>query len=782
MEKITLNINGKHGGLLELDVREIIESRDGLSMTLNDKACHLINPGQRLILKRHIYCDDGSSYALTEYVTVLSEDGNHVLTTTLPPRRKVMIDWDSPEFRVVDGNGGERGFIVVKCGTPHNIFAQDLDMAALRKPQVGEGYTGTECGHEIVFYNYQGDEVYRTADVAVLLKRSDREVTIDDCIQSADTVETCGKPYRSVDEYRYDFMPERASRDCLIVYFDESEKDEVIQVVMGASYFIPKYNPFYWYYVNYTDGRNGRNYETDKYGDMVKHCILWGDAWWDNVLNTSMPNNYVAENRTYTTGGRSGAALALNNAYWDVNTGIGMKGDLTSLGSDDEFKDAFVEHLKETLIPDIIDMERVKYSPMICPEGDTRRWKFYKWVSADNPDDALYTTVWYTADNTDAGKPVNAYSKKSDGNFELLSRNTVEFAVFHNLETGDTYALLNTGTGRYYYPTDEIAARNNNLSTATGITFSLHFRKRAMIADEDRGENTQATSGNVYYDGWYIDSDSGDTAWWNGFDYNGSGFSASTFEEYINESGLTSDLIGYLNFTDNDVYYRKLKVSQTFIRLLFYDSTDPLTQRLLYTSTVFLDGGTLYGKYIKQLLYMEDSGYTATMDDNENALVVFCGSNAASARVDTEINITNEYDRTKSAEGFNIYLFAEDKMYGMENGSRTIYMKVEFNHAGNGKTLPMIQWPKSGSRYTALTVSNFMESLYIPIELAYYEDKYVYYIPSAFENGADGNIRLVLFEPKIDNESETANINAELARPLPGDWEQQIKDMASQID
>ena len=691
MERITININGEHGGLLELDVKEIIESREGLSITLNDKACYLINPGQRLIMKRHIYCDDGSSYTLTEYVNVLSEDENHVLITTLPPVRKTMLDWESPDFRIVDGVNGGRSFVVVKCRTPHNIFAQDLDMGRLRKPQAQEGYAGTDYGQEIVFYDYEGNETYRTSDIAVLLKRSDREVTIDDCLQHVDTVDTCGKEYKSVDEYRYDFVPERASRDCLIVYFDKAERDGVIRSITSASYFVPKYNPFYWYYVNYVEDRNGRSYETDRYGDYVKRCVLWGDSWWDNVLNSLMPNDYMAENRTYTIGGRSGAVLAFNNAYWDVNTGIGTKGDLTSLGSDDEFKDAFVEHLKETLIPNVIDMERIKYSPMVY-EG------------------------------------------------------------------------------------------TNILSTATAITLSLHFRKRVMIPDEDRDENTQVTSGNVYYDGWYIDTDSGDTTWWNGYEYNGSGFSETTFRPFINESGLTSDLIGYLNFTDNDVYYRKLKVSQSFMRLLFYDSTDPLTQRLLYTSTVFLDGGTLYGKYIKQLLYMEDSGYTATMDDNENALVVFCSSNAASARVDTEINITNEYDRTKSAEGFNIYLFAQDRTYASENGRRTIYMKVEFNHAGNGKTLPMIQWPKRGSRYTALTVSNFMESLYIPIELAYLDGKYVYYIPSAFENNTDGNIRLVLFEPKIDNESETVNVNAELARPLPGDWQQQIDDMASQIE
>ena len=87
---------------------------------------------------------------------------------------------------------------------------------------------------------------------------------------------------------------------------------------------------------------------------------------------------------------------------------------------------------------------------------------------------------------------------------------------------------------------------------------------------------------------------------------------------------------------------------------------------------------------------------------------------------------------------------------------RTIYMKVEFNHAGNGKTMPMIVWPKSGETYVPLTVNNFIDSLYIPIKLTYINGKYVYYIKDAYRN-EDGNISLVLFEPKLDfieNEGE----------------------------
>jgi hypothetical protein len=289
---------------------------------------------------------------------------------------------------------------------------------------------------------------------------------------------------------------------------------------------------------------------------------------------------------------------------------------------------------------------------------------------------------------------------------------------------------------------------------------SFHFRERTIISGETEQEvlflrkrNTNLTSGNVYSDGWFINPDSGDTIWWNGLKSESSTFPKDDFEKFMENSGLTSDLIGCLNFTDNDIFYKKKKVSQSFVRLSFYNSPDPIEQKLLYYSTIFIDATELYGKYVKQLMYMEDNDLfneKKNKDLNLNAAVVFY---SGGTRLDTKMVITNEFDRTKSSEGFNLYLFAEDKNFNLENGEKTIYMKVEFNHAGNGKTLPMIMWPKVNGEYVSLTMDNFIENLYIPIKLTYINDRYVYYIPDAYKN-ENGNIDLVLFEPKIDYEDD----------------------------
>ena len=126
------------------------------------------------------------------------------------------------------------------------------------------------------------------------------------------------------------------------------------------------------------------------------------------------------------------------------------------------------------------------------------------------------------------------------------------------------------------------------------------------IDEDKRYLNSNYTSGNVYYDTWHVDPDNRETIWWNDYNYTGNTFIPDDFKDFDDENGYKSDLIGYLNFTDADVYYRKKKISQSFLRLSFYNSKDPVEQKLLYYSTIFLDSGELYGKYIKQLSNLKD--------------------------------------------------------------------------------------------------------------------------------------------------------------------------------
>ena len=173
-----------------------------------------------------------------------------------------------------------------------------------------------------------------------------------------------------------------------------------------------------------------------------------------------------------------------------------------------QVNELFVKKIKNSIIPDFIDLEKIKYAPAFIEEK--------------------------------------------------LNEETVE-------DTGGTTYL------------------------ATGLTFNLHFRTRIS------GETSYD-----FEDVWHL-NDAVET--WNG---NGIDDTPKTREGlYTDENFVnSSNLIGYLGFTDDDIYNQKNRVKQSFIRLSFYDSDNPLTQNLLYYSTIFFDSGDLFGKYVKRKNYI----------------------------------------------------------------------------------------------------------------------------------------------------------------------------------
>jgi hypothetical protein len=682
METIQMNLTSPVYGYKALNVTEMTECNGELLISLSGKECYDIYQNQQLMFKRYIYENDRQYKVLTEYVTVLNEDENHVLHTTMIPNRKVELYKNITHISGNTEEGEKYEFFIIKCRKGHNLFPQDI-IASFEEQENDDEEKKPKAVQEIVIKDYEDNELIICSAITIPLKYFDRATTSADCITFVESAETCGHDYRKIDFYKYDFLPDKVSRDKIII--SGVTYDEIMSIAGKMSYFETKFNPFYYYEIETNE--NGEPNEFNQYNEPYKHCYFYKDLWWKDIDDKQKERwgdddaeepqaDDILDNKKYVNSGNTRSELGVNNAFWNVSVGMATPMNETTLGSSDNFGTSFVKDIEESLIPEIIDMERVKYAPMVWSSGDV-------------------------------------------------------------------------------------------LSVATSITLNFHFRQRYEIKGKDdeedkklRLQNTPFSSGNVYYDEWYIHPESADTIWWNGVASGESAFTKINFSEFINESGETSDLLGYLNFTDNDVYYRKKKVSQSFVRLTFYNSKDPIEQKLLYYSTVFLDGTILYGKYVRQLLFNEDNDID-TSDFNQNAVIVFCSANTVSARVDTQMVITNEYDRTKSAEGFNLYLFAEDATFGEdENSAKTIYMKVEFNHAGNGKTIPMIMWPKSGDTYVPLTINNFIENLYIPIKITYINDKYVYYIPNAYKN-ENGNISLVLFEPKLDFDEEEGKDNGE---------------------
>jgi hypothetical protein len=739
MEPIRINLRGKIGGEKTVNIVDMIESDEELLIKLRGIECYNIYQGQTLTFTRFVYYSGTSFYTISESVDVIYEDNDHIIHTTKPSQKSVPVyNGFSNIEEVLDYTTDENGelienkYHIIRTVGYHNIFPQDL-VNGLQEVYIKDG------NGNILF-------TFDSNNISVPLVIYNTPATSADCITLISEDETCGKKFDTLKTYQYDFANEKISRDSLIIRGLEFETASDLAGIDTMTTLETKFNPFYYYYI-LTD-KNGEPSELDENGNPVKHCRLYSDPWWEQY---ELINN--EKNGTFYVGEYNGVVLTYSSSYWDTDIGLSTYANESTLGFEDNFNTKLIEDIEESLIPDFIDMERIKYSPMVY-SGNSDNIKYYKFVcSNDNLFHDIYTRGWINSTGVDeyGEKPATVYTFDGKNFSEISGEYKFTYDAYGNDGVGNIYrseydTMSNMLTTYTYNPTGE--AVDSALTVATSITLSFHFRKRQEVTSENnKTKNSALTSGHVYTDGWFIDESENETTWWNGMDYGESAITHNVMDTFIKKSGTTSDLIGYLNFVDNDVLYRKKKVSKTFVRLSFYNSKDPIEQKLLFYSTVFLDSTSLYGNYVKQMMYMEENGLLKDVENMNVAVVMYSAS--TDSRVDTKMVITNEFDRTKSAEGFNIYLFAKDRNINLENGEKTIYMKVEFNHAGNGKTLPMIMWPKVDNEYVSLTIKNFLDSLYIPIKLTYINGRYVYYIPDAYKN-ENGNIDIVLFEPKID--------------------------------
>lgn len=163
-----------------------------------------------------------------------------------------------------------------------------------------------------------------------------------------------------------------------------------------------------------------------------------------------------------------------------------------------------------------------------------------------------------------------------------------------------------------------------------------------------------------------------------------------------------STLLTSIGFVEDDIANRRNRLVKTFLRLTFYDSNDLKTQNLLFYSTIFVDIDSIYSKYISNGATM--SGIT-------------CEFIVENPKLSKKI---------KSFEGFNVYLFKDDII---KSETKTIYMRVDFNNALNGRsTLFTAGKPNISSGFT---ISQLYENLFFEVNCDFDEttNKYVYSFP-----------------------------------------------------
>lgn len=226
-----------------------------------------------------------------------------------------------------------------------------------------------------------------------------------------------------------------------------------------------------------------------------------------------------------------------------------------------------------------------------------------------------------------------------------------------------------------YYP---CIPNNNSFDDVYTIKFNLHFR-------EHRGDD------------WLVENES----FWNcieqSFDENNKPIESSA--KIINTpqkmtTDNRSDLLSFLGFTNEDVHFQKNKLKKSFLRLMYFDSTNPANQNMIGYSTIFFDTGDMFAKYIK---YNEEKNYVA-VNMNKNQYGIY---NVSEGKTGIRVNRESFNEKTRlssqfvvkskntskaSSEGFYLYIWKDNSTPLPQD----LYMKVEFNHAGYGRTIPFM--------------------------------------------------------------------------------------------
>ena len=260
-----------------------------------------------------------------------------------------------------------------------------------------------------------------------------------------------------------------------------------------------------------------------------------------------------------------------------------------------------------------------------------------------------------------------------------------------------------------------------------------------------------------------------------------------------------SDLIGFLGFTDSEVRNRGKKIGKSFLRLSFYSTNNPQTQVLLNTSTIFMDDALLCKKMISLQpsanagQFIDVSLYQSPHEGfNKDYISVFTEScengkdNCEDSfhnfekneyfRLSSRIEVYDRHTSIGSSEGFYFYMFRE---YANNLRPLRIYLRIDFNHAGIGKTIPLII-PRKNIKddnevgeplyihndkdlevlKEGFKLKDIYKQLFIPIDVIFDDktNRYVYYLPNELRENTslkvdDDIMEFNLFEVKFKDES-----------------------------
>jgi hypothetical protein len=137
----------------------------------------------------------------------------------------------------------------------------------------------------------------------------------------------------------------------------------------------------------------------------------------------------------------------------------------------------------------------------------------------------------------------------------------------------------------------------------------------------------------------------------------------------FDENGMYSDFFGNIGFTDEDIKLKKNSFKKTFLSLLFYDTDNPLTQKLVTSLTLY-----------------------ANLNPNDylplNNNIGMAGTPKPALQIPINFVVENPLINPRGfAEGFHLYDYKDELNIGE---SKYLYMRASFKNAKTGKSVNLM--------------------------------------------------------------------------------------------
>lgn len=164
-----------------------------------------------------------------------------------------------------------------------------------------------------------------------------------------------------------------------------------------------------------------------------------------------------------------------------------------------------------------------------------------------------------------------------------------------------------------------------------------------------------------------------------------------------------------IGFTSNDINKRYKSFTESFLKLEFYDSDNPMVQNLLFEVLIYntLNAGDFYPKN--------------TQKPN------IPGQPIPANNIETKMVLSNpEYVSIGKYEG--IYLYDYKDEYPIGSAPKDLYMKATYNNAKTGKIINLV------SEKNKLTIDKLVKNLYTKYTLYRDASNFCYRVDNTYSN------------------------------------------------